>query len=716
MAERFLAHVLPATENSERKEQSIIDHLEKTAELASNFAVCFGAENFAYRCGLLHDIGKYSESFQKRIRGENIRTDHSTAGAYEAYRLKDLPAALAIAGHHAGIPDFGNKRFDTAESGTFAGRIKKCLSSGVDDYSSYMGEVKNVFEQPGKIGNGEDIFFFTHMLFSCLVDADWLDTENFMTCGRTERGTGEPMVCLQEKLLKYITPWFDSTKPINVRRCKILRELMEAGDKPKGLYTLTVPTGGGKTVSSVAFALKNALKNGLRRIIYVIPYMSIIEQTQTVFEDIFGRENVVAHYSNVRYDTDENGEIDEKDKRRYLASENWDAPIIVTTAVQFFESLFGNKPSVCRKLHNIAESVIVFDEAQMLPIHLLEPCVWAITELVKKFSCTAVLCTATQPSLGGLIKKYYHDEVAELCSDTDDNYEFFRRVNYVFDGEISEEELSERLSTEYQTLCIVNNRKQAQRLFRTLPEEGRYHLSTAMTASDRRKILSEIRKRLKEGEICRVVSTSLIEAGVDVDFPSVYKSLSGLDSVIQAGGRCNREGKRDKEKSVVHIFRTDERIPLGLRQNVDAAERVLRDNTEIDSPSAVKKYFDFLLKLKGDEALDEKNIMGLVNELKFSEVAEEFKVIGRKGFTIYIPNGEGKELIERLEKFGPSRSLMRKLGEYAVSVYDGQFSELERLGAVRKISDDIAVLTTLNYYDEQTGLNLSPEGGEAFMF
>ncbi len=712
MTKEYSAHIIP--ENG--REQKLIDHLENTAERAKSFAEGFGAGEIAERCGMLHDVGKYSDAFQRRIRGENIRVDHSTAGTQEAYRLGDIPASFAIAGHHAGIPDKGGKT-DTPEESTLFGRIKRRAGAEIEGYSAFGKEIEVNGNVPRrKFGSEREAFFFTHMLFSCLVDADWLDTEDFMKQGLTERGTGQSLEILGEKLKKFIVRWKGSENPINIRRNEILGELINAGSRERGLYTLTVPTGGGKTVGSVAFALEHAVKNGQKRIIYVIPYTSIIEQTQKVFENIFGGENVIAHYSDVSYGTDEQGDLSERDRRRYLASENWDAPVILTTAVQFFESLFGNRPSANRKLHNIAESVIIFDEAQMLPTDLLRPCVWAISELVGNYKCTAVLCTATRPSLDRLVKEFYGKNPEELRSDTEEDYRFFRRTTYKDEGLVGEDDLAEALSAEKQVLCIVNSRKQAQRIFGKIKSEGAFHLSTAMTPSHRSAVVSEIGKRLKSGENCRVISTCLIEAGVDVDFPCVYKALSGLDSIIQAGGRCNREGKRPTEKSVVHVFRTEEKNPPGLGQNIDAAEKIVREYEDISSPEAIKAYFDYLLyRLKGEELLDKKRIMECVSGFRFREVSEKFKIIDKKGITVYIPDRKAEELLKRLELFGPDRALTRKLGRFSVSVYDYHYKKLENLGAVRRLSEDTAVLTAMNYYDEDTGILLDPEGGEAYM-
>jgi CRISPR-associated endonuclease/helicase Cas3 len=707
----YLAHF---DRDTDRK-QSVSEHLHNSANLAEQFASAFGGGKEAYYCGLMHDIGKYSDNFQKRIRGASIKVDHSTAGSKEAFSIKDVAASFCIAGHHGGIPDRG-ERTDTADSSTLMGRLKRNNENGLPDYSAFRSEIEsNESKTPDRFTTSrETAFFYTHMLFSCLVDADWLDTESFANNGKVKRETGESLSVLRNKLNRYISPWWESNKPINVRRCRILRELINDGRKSQGLYTLTVPTGGGKTVGSMAFAINHAILHGQKRIIYVIPYISIIEQTQRVFESVFGKESVVAHYANVSYDTNENGEITEIDKLRYLATENWDAPIIITTAVQFFESLFGNRPSSCRKLHNIAESTIIFDEAQTLPVNYIYPCIWSITELVKNYGCTAVLCTATQPALESIIKEFYSDDIEELCSDTESNYEFFKRVKYSKDGILSDQELSEQLSANEQVLCVVNSRKQAQTLYEMLPDEGKFHLSTTMIPIHRKKVLDEIRKRLKEGKPCRVVSTSLIEAGVDVDFPSVYRAVAGLDSIIQAGGRCNREGTNSTENSVVHVFDTEVKPPRMLEQNISAARKVMDKYDDISSLEAVQEYFKCLLVLKGESVLDEKSIMKMIsNDMAFASVAQKFKLIETNTITLYVPVGEGKKLINELLSSGPDKELMRELGLYSVSIYDNQYKKFDDAGYIQKISKNAAVLLNEKIYNCETGLQLDVTGGEA---
>lgn len=691
--------------------QALSEHLHQTAERAAEFAAPFSAQEAGRLCALLHDIGKYTAAFQNRLSGGQEKVDHSTAGAFEAFQQRDVAAAFCIAGHHGGLPDYGNARLDGVDTPTLCGRLKKARSGQLAPYEAFRAELVVPPVAPCPFKSAEESAFYTRMLFSCLVDADWLDTEQYFSEKPIFRGNSTKLSALSDRLSTKIEPWWSSEREINRRRCKILRAAIDAGEEAPGLFSLSVPTGGGKTITSVAFALHHAVKHGLRRIIYVIPYCSILEQTQAVFEDIFGAENVVAHHSGAEYENDEN-----HPDRRALSAENWDAPIILTTSVQFFESLYANKPSKCRKLHSIAKSVVIFDEAQMLPVPYLRPCVFAVGELVRHYGCSAVLCTATQPALDPLLAQYAPEfPVRELCPDREEMYEWFRRVTYVREGVVSDEALAGRLNAELQVLCIVNSRRQAQRVFALLEPDGSFHLSTTMIPADRRAQLDEIRRRLKQGLPCRVVSTSLIEAGVDVDFPTVWRALAGLDSVIQAGGRCNREGKRKREESLVHIFETEEAAPLQFRQNSSAAERVLQKFDDPSAPEAVFQYFHFLFyTLLGDAALDEKQILQGVARFAFATVGKIFRLIDTQEKTVYIPLGEGAALVRRLREEGPSRALLRKLGQYAVSMHPRQFAAMG--SALEKLSENAAILADLSCYSEKIGLSLEINEGKGFFF
>lgn len=715
MQEIYAAHI-----TDDGKIQTNKEHLEGTALLACSFAERFGSGEIGYFCGILHDIGKYSQQFQKRIRGANLQVDHSTAGAIESNNiLKNIGWILSycIAGHHAGLPN-GGSPVDTGSESTLHGRLKR---SYIPEYSAFKEDIdiKSVFpKRPPPIRtlvhHGFTIAFYVRMLFSCLVDADYLDTETFMTGGKAKRNIEYSMPSLYEHLLHFISQFENPRNDIDRKRNEILNCCLIKASNPKGLYTLTVPTGGGKTISSFAFALRHAVEHKMDRIIYVIPYTSIIEQNAIVFKKIVGSEYVLEHHSNFNYD-------DEKEDLapyRY-ATENWDMPVIVTTNVQFFESLFANKASKCRKLHNIANSVLIFDEAQMLPTEYLLPCIRTISELVYNYGCTAVLCSATQPALANLFPTEL--KIHEICDNISSLYNYFKRTQIVFVGELEDSELAGRLNTYKQSLCIVNTRRQAQNLYEMLSPDGRYHLSTLMCPIHRSETLSEIKKRLKDDLPCRVVSTCLIEAGVDLDFPVVFREMAGLDSQIQAAGRCNREGKRPYEQSYVYIYKASKgksNIPSSIRRPVEIANSIVRQFTDVSSPEAIYSYFSQLYKMEGD-GLDIKHIVqrfedGAVYGLSFpfAEVASEFRLIEDISRSVFIPfNDDAKHLQKRLYSGERSRELLRKIQPYMVNIYDNDFRALYDVGTIEKLDDEIAVLTDIDRYSKETGLDISVHSG-----
>lgn len=705
----YIAHI-----REDGTEQTVQEHLRGTSERCARFASAFGEEERGRMLGYAHDIGKCSDEFQKRLQG-GPKVDHATAGALECARRREDLAACCVVGHHGGLPDFGNPRVDYPGAPTCIGRLKKGLSGGIP-----VCHWKGALPEPGKIPVLPDRFaqsLWTRMLYSCLVDADYLDTEDFMQHASGQRSGWDSLPVLLERVSAYIQPWFPGKTQLNQNRCAILKQCLEGASQPRGVYSLTVPTGGGKTVSSLAFALRHAVENGMDRVIYVIPYTSIIEQNAAVFREILGDRNVVEHHSGVSLDDGE--ETNAHNWFQRLASENWDAPVIVTTAVQFFESLYGNRPSQCRKIHNMANSVIIFDEAQMLPTCHLLPCVGAIANLVSHFRATAVLCTATQPMLGDLFHQFCPELcVKELCPQIEQNFQTFRRVTYCNAGHLTDEALVEQLEQKQQALCIVNTRKAAQRIYTLLPEAGRYHLSTLMYPAHRKAVLDTVRQRLKAGLPCRVVSTSLIEAGVDVDFPAVYREIAGLDSIAQAAGRCNREGKHAAASSVVTYFQGESPAPMLQRINIQAATEALRGGRDPGEPETMQRYFAALRSLIGSE-MDKTNTVAALREglsgcmLPFETVANNFRLIDQNLCTVYIPLGEGIELCQRLLSGGAGREDYRRAGQYSVSIYEQHYRDLWDAGDIQPIADAAAVLTNLNLYDSQMGLSLKSDAGKA---
>ena len=707
----YLAHIA-----GDGRKQTAAEHLNGTAERCALFAAPFGAEELGRLAGLSHDLGKYSMEFQRRL-DNGPKVDHATAGAFACWRMGQPLAAFAAAGHHGGLPD-GGTQGDSPDAGTFWGRMKRAERGMLPDCSPWTEEIALPSPAPPPCGAEPlSLMFFTRMLFSCLTDADFLDTEAFMD-GSPRPEHPAPLDDLWERLQRHISGWFPPQGELNSRRCAVLEQCIRMGKtQPPGLFTLTVPTGGGKTVASLAFALAQARARarGLRRIIYVIPYTSIIEQTAQEFRTILGAENVLEHHSNAAYEID--AEATPKTVRLAQAAENWDMPVVVTTAVQFFESLYANRPSQCRKLHNLAGSVILFDEAQLLPLPCLRPCVHAIAQLVQHYGASAVLCTATQPALGPLFAEFLPGRPAvELCPPELCPPESFRRVCFRQAGRLDWDTLSGQLQQHEQVLCVVNSRKSAQEIFTRLSGEGNFHLSTLMYPAHRRAKLEEIRRRLREGLPCRVISTSLIEAGVDVDFPAVFREEAGLDSILQAAGRCNREGKRPVSESIVTLFRGEAAPPPLFQTAIGAGRMVLEQYDDIASREAIQAYFHTLLELKGAEAQD---IYGILPKIRtelfpFQSVAERFHMIDSPTRTVYIPLGAGAELVGRLRAGERSRALFRQLGQYGVSIYENHFAALDQAGDLERLEDGSAILATLSLYSEETGLSLEADCGKAF--
>ncbi len=484
----YLAHL---TEDG--RTQTILEHLKGTASLCSAFAAAFDAEAQGQLAGMAHDIGKYSAAFQRRLHG-GPKVDHASAGAFECLKARQLPAAFVISGHHGGLPD-GGGRGDAAGAGTFWGRINRASQGKLEDYHAWQREFSLPHANtPAFAGTRLEGMFFTRMLFSCLVDADYTDTGAFMDNSPYLPASSSSMEELWRRLETYVSGWFPPKGALNMQRCVILEQCMSAGAQyGPGLFTLTVPTGGGKTVASLSFALAQAKARRMKRIVYVIPYTSIIEQTAQAFREILGDENVLEFHSGVQFDQQEDDASSPEAAPLTRSVETWDVPVIVTTAVQFFESLYACQPSKCRKLHNLAQSVLIFDEAQMLPLPYLRPCVWAIAQLVRHYGASAVLCTATQPALDPIFQEFAPEiPIREICPMAEAHWESFRRVSFQQAGTLSWMDLATRLQQQEQVLCVVNTRRAAREVFRQLSGSGNFHLSTLMYPAHRKRILDEI--------------------------------------------------------------------------------------------------------------------------------------------------------------------------------------------------------------------------------
>lgn len=712
---KYIAHKLDSGQ-----EESITEHLTKTAILSKGFGEKFGFGDLTEICGIYHDIGKYSEKFQKRIRYGGNSVDHSTAGAQEVdknYKNGKL-LAYCIAGHHSGLPD-GGSIVDSYEEPTLEGRLKK----KIEPYENYK---ENKFYLDNKQVflpiNPQDNFMFSisfavRMLYSCLVDGDFLATEDFMQSGNIDRGINVSFKELLKFLNKKIESFPEPIKELNKKRTNILEQCIKKSELPKGIYTLTVPTGGGKTISSLAFAINHALKYKMDRIIYVIPYTSIIEQNAKVFKEILGEKYVLEHHSNFDFNQLNDDIIGIKQK---LACENWDIPIIVTTNVQFFESFFSNKPSRCRKLHNVANSVIIFDEAQMIPLNYLKPCIYAIKELVQNYKSTALLCTATQPAFENIFPKA--TLITEIIDGKNEMYEAFKKVKIINRGELSNEALADEINSSHSVLCIVNTKKHAKDLFEQIKGDGVYHLSTLMCSKHRSEILENIKEKLKSKSRCKVISTQLIEAGVDVDFPEVYRSMAGLDSIIQSAGRCNREGEMT-DFGKVNVFTPEKKYSSKMfNTEISITQEIIRKHKDILSPQAIEDYFKALYFYSDNCKLDKKNIMqeldyagkdGKMN-IPFKKIATDFTMIENNTKTIVIPyDDEAMNHINKIKHSEYYKTTIRALQKYTVSLYDFQFRQLLNNGIIEPLIGDTYLLKSKVDYSEDTGLKINYESGEA---
>lgn len=722
---KFIAHAKQDGSGTWLEAHLLDDHLRSVAKIAGELASKFGSQGWGHMSGQWHDLGKYQDSFQDYIRdktgyekenahieqGDN-RVTHSTAGAIHAIEtfgpIMGHIIAYLISGHHAGLPDWDGGR----------GSLKFRLEQGKDEYqSSLCNQIPSDIlagEQPTlpvQTKSLHTIALWIRMLFSCLVDADFLDTEAYMSPEKSvNRPRSKPLQTLQSALLSAFEAMARETtkSELNSTRTKIRQMCIDAAQQQPGMFSLTVPTGGGKTLSSLAFALQHAVIFNKRRIIYAIPFTSIIEQTAKVFSDILGPHFVLEHHSNLDID-----ERKETGKNR-LASENWDFPLIVTTNVQLFESLFASKTSKCRKLHNLVDSVIILDEAQQLPRDFHKPITDAMNQLSEYFGVTWVLCTATQPVLGeekdalGRVLLQGVKNVREIVSDPSSLAKKLKRVQVTMpnpnDKPITWVELSDQLSEEPCVLAIVNSRSDARRLNDLLNDkENNLHLSANMCAEHRSLVLQEIRARLKErsngdSRPLRVVSTQLIEAGVDVDFPVVYRAIAGLDSIAQSAGRCNREEKLDTLGKVI-VFIPETAVPIGfLRQGAETTISLLRGNLIKDplSPESLTLFFTHM-NAKGDR--DKHGICELLTAAKsrldaplslaFRSAAEKFRLIDDTGVSLIAPfkNSDQSETpieiwLSMLEKDSNAKWIYRKLQRYSITVPENLARKLEAIGVV----------------------------------
>ena len=703
--------------------QSNEEHLEGVAKLAESFANEFGMGSWGRVLGLLHDKGKEQKTFQEYImKNSGFRPEltvsrehyHAFVGGLLAKSIygKVAESLLCnpIMSHHSGLHDYCDIE-DTLKK-DIPSDVNRCMEKiPLNRLPFTFSTIK------GCKGMMPDVNHLSRMLFSCLVDADYLDTELFMD----EESAHKRMNGIKlEALLPLLEAYIDSLQKdnskseVNTIRRQVQERCISMSDVEKGFYSLTVPTGGGKTLSSLLWALRHAVRNGMKRIIIAIPYTSIIVQTASILKQIFGEEAVLEHHSNFDPQSLKSKKMQHKTK---LATENWDYPIVVTTNVQLFESMFSNKPSDCRKLHNIANSVIILDEVQTLPTDFLQPIVDALKSYQRMFGISVLFTTASQPVLSGLIegcnpkaafqgidniteiipKEYaLHDKLRRVCLEIDDTGSTY-------------DEIAERLSRHVRVLCIVNTRNDAREIYERLPKEGlTIHLSRMMCPRHVGKAIQEIKQALSDNSetVIRVVATQLIEAGVDIDFPVVYRQEAGLDSILQAAGRCNREGKLDVATTYVFSI-AKEHILHGSIKDANNARLNMTNVDDWFAPEAMTEYFRQLYCRK--ETFDQKDIKTLLYkpaEMCFEEASKVFRLIEETGKTVVVNMGDSMELVEQIKNDGISYSLMKQLSQYCVNIHDRDFQKLKSYGAVEEVIEGINVVNDRAQYDEYIGLRL----------
>lgn len=704
-------------------------------------AQAFGAQDWAYLAGLWHDLGKYRPEFQAYIRnqsgferenahieGQTGRVEHSAAGAVHAIdtlgEIHGRLLAYLIAGHHAGLPDWNgspSSLFQRLDRARQEGHLDEVRSVKPPRDIMDAGERKPDSRPKGK---AEDLHFWLRMLFSCLVDADFLDTEAYMAPERTTPRQDHPDI---DALLERFTAYMHTLQgqapvtPVNQLRARVLAQCIARASQCRGsgLFSLTVPTGGGKTLASLAFALHHARAHGKRRVIYVIPYLSIIEQTANVFRQVFGEGVVIEHHSQL--------DPYKETLRSRLAAENWDAPLIVTTNVQFFESLHAAKPSRCRRLHNIVDSVVILDEAQLLPPQWLDPCLAAIRALAAHYGVSFVLCTATQSAFRprevngkpfrGLSGVQELMQGGAKVQSPEELYKALERVCVHWPAKPEAEDwdtIAQRIKAHPQALVIVNRKSHARALAEKLP--GALYLSTHLCGAHRAERIDEIRLRLAANRerlqaglpACplHVVSTQLIEAGVDVDFPVVFRALAGLDAIAQAAGRCNREGRL--ERGEVHVFVPPEPSPPGLLRKAEQATRELLATDA--APALLPEMFDRYsrLLLASVNSWDKADICRLLLpghklEFRLREAADKFRLIDDTGLPVIVRWGDSPALIEQLKAGQPDRWLLRKLQRYTVNVHPDCLRRLLDQGDVREALPGLYVQANDLIYDASFG-------------
>ena len=723
----YKAHVCETT----GEVQTIKEHSENTAELCRSFAMP-DLREILYTIGLTHDVGKFQHTFQRRIDGDNVKIEHSICGAREVQKLHKnalgLLMAYCIAGHHSGLPDGGSKG-DSEEMPTLWGRLKRttedydeykqelCLPS-LDDAKSINYLISGCEMQLDSII--DQFAFWTRYAYSCLVDADSLDTAEFCRVNMPRHLHAD-----FQKALSLVSAKLDSfycVTALQKSRAVIQEQVFQKKEQQADIYLMNMPTGSGKTLCSVRFALERALREEKKRIIYIIPFNGIIDQTVKTLEDLFGTTvEILRHQSTFSYEDAEDKEEDYRDAAKN-ATENWDAPFIVTTAVQFFETIYANKRGKLRKMHNMADSILVFDEVHTMPSKYLQPCLQAIAYITKYLNSEALFLTATMPDYERLIKQYALPD-SNICNLIKDKSLFsqFQKCKYKYLGAMSLESVMFIAQRSPSALIIVNRKETARQLYREASGK-KYHLSTYMTAYDRNRVIESIKEELvalenefpspdfvPENRRITVISTSLIEAGVDLDFHMVCREISGLDSILQAGGRCNREGKRDDAEVI--IFENEEMISQASEdERANLTKGLLEKYPDISCPECIKEYYDRLYFMRETEIqkytmhqyCKDRSCLD-INSIPFKQYAEEFAMIDSRTVSVVVEQDDNsKKWLDEIRQMGKGNA--RQLQKYACSISWKEFEDLLKQHVLADYGTGIWCLTNLDYYDRDIGI------------
>ncbi|MFH1018560.1 MAG: CRISPR-associated endonuclease Cas3'' [Pseudomonadota bacterium] len=762
MKTRFFAHSKEGRPESEW--QPLRDHLQQVARLCRQFAeeARPGDGEFsdvAYRAGLLHDIGKYTDEFQQLLmasaRGQpKTRVEHSGQGARLSFDARLYDLALVVAGHHAGLGSPSDLKERLARHARAACDLVLARArEEVDFQTAFLLAASSAIEKAPANRLESDLHI--RMLFSCLVDADRLDAARMEKQASCFQDAGRRFT----RLLDYITDKAAAPVPegaVKTVRGQVLKACLAAAEGEDRLLSLTVPTGGGKTLSSMAFALKRIMErpSEARRVIVVIPFLSIIEQNAEVYAEAVGRDILLQHHSGefggiVATKPGENERWQEQPDReeadtslnafgRSLAVENWDAPIVVTTSVRFFESLFSNRPSDLRRLHNVARSIVILDEVQTLPRNFIEPLLSMVGDLAENWGTTFLFCTATQPAFEKppdapeKDRRWPRGRIREIMPGTKYLFRELQRVRVTWpdpdregrSSRCSWEEVGDWMAAEPRALCVVNLKSHAGEVFRLLRQQpgieaqALWHLSTRMCPRHRLDALAKIKGALDGGETCRVVSTQLVEAGVDLDFPVVFRAMGPLDSIAQAAGRCDREGRLTAIAGApagrVVVFEPDvpenQSTPPGAYADATGITRLMAGGASLDihDPAHIRGFFNRYYQTD----LDPEDINALRKKLEFREVAERFAMIDDRTKSVLVPYNEEAKAI--LAEFSKNRALTlgfyRRMQRYTIGLYPGEFSQAQRNGAIYELVKDRDIWACdARFYSSELGFVVESE-------